>query len=103
MFAVVQIGSDQYKVSEGDVIAADRFQDDAGKSVTLDKVLVFSKGSDVRIGQPYLKEVKVQAKVVRHLLDDKVVAFKYRRRKDSASKIGHRQKLTALSIEKISA
>ena len=103
MFAVVQIGSGQYKVSEGDLIDAHRFQDDEGKKVTLDKVLVFAKGSDVRIGQPYLKDVKVQAKVVRHLLDDKVTAFKYRKRKDSASKIGHRQRLTALSIEKISA
>lgn len=103
MFAVVQIGSAQFKVSEGDIIDADRFQDDKGTSVTLDKVLVFANGSDVRIGQPYLKDVKVQAKVVRHLKDDKVTAFKYRNRKDSASKIGHRQRLTALSIEKISA
>ncbi len=103
MFAVVQIGSAQYKVAEGDIIDADRFQEDEGKSITLDKVLVFAKGSEVRIGQPYLKNVKVQAKVVRHLLDDKVTAFKYRKRKDSASKIGHRQRLTALSIEKISA
>lgn len=103
MFAVVQIGSAQYKVSEGDIIDADRFQDDEGKVVTLDKVLVYAKGSEVRIGRPYLKDVKVQAKVVRHLLDDKLVAFKYRKRKDSASKIGHRQRLTALSIEKIAA
>ncbi|MBZ0167345.1 MAG: 50S ribosomal protein L21, partial [Candidatus Omnitrophica bacterium] len=62
-----------------------------------------AKGSEVRIGRPYLKDVKVQAKVVRHLLDDKVIAFKYRKRKDSASKVGHRQRLTALSIEKIAA
>ncbi|MCA9393376.1 MAG: 50S ribosomal protein L21 [Candidatus Omnitrophica bacterium] len=103
MFAVVQIGSDQFKVSEGDLIAADRMTDEEGKSVTLDKVLVFAKGADIRIGKPFLKEVKVQAKVVSHVLDDKVTAFKYRNRKDSASKIGHRQQLTALSIEKITA
>lgn len=103
MFAVVQIGSAQFKISEGDLIDADRFQDDEGKVVTLDKVLVYANGSEVRIGRPFLKDVKVQAKVVRHLLDDKVIAFKYRKRKDSASKVGHRQRLTALSIEKIAA
>ncbi|MBZ0166137.1 MAG: bL21 family ribosomal protein, partial [Candidatus Omnitrophica bacterium] len=46
MFAVVQIGSAQFKVSEGDLIDADRFQDDEGKVVTLDKILVYAKGSE---------------------------------------------------------
>ena len=63
---------------------------------------MFAKGSDIRIGQPYLKDVKVTAKVVQHHSDDKVVAYKYRKRKNSASKVGHRQKLTALNITKIS-
>ncbi|MGE0269007.1 MAG: 50S ribosomal protein L21 [Candidatus Omnitrophota bacterium] len=103
MFAVVQIGSAQFKVSEGDVISADKFSESEGKEVILDKVLVFAKDSDVRIGQPFLKDVKVKAKILRHLSDDKVVAFKYRIRKNSASKIGHRQKLTSLSITQISA
>ena len=101
MFAVIQIGSSQYKVAEGDVIDTNRIHEEEGKKLTLDKVLVFAKGSDVRVGQPYLKDVKVQAKVVKHLSDNKVTAFKYRRRKDSSSKIGHRQKLTSLSIDKI--
>lgn len=101
MFAVIQIGSSQYKVAEGDVIDTNRIQEEEGKKLTLDKVLVFAKGSDVRVGQPYLKDVKVQAKVVKHLSDNKVTAFKYRKRKDSSSKIGHRQKLTSLSIDKI--
>lgn len=103
MFAVVQIGSAQFKVSEGDVISADKFTESEGKEVILDKVLVFAKDSDVRVGQPFLKDVKVKAKILRHLSDDKVVAFKYRIRKNSASKIGHRQKLTSLSITQISA
>lgn len=103
MYAIVQVGSSQMKVSEGDVIDAHRIKEEAGKSITLDKVLLFAKGSDIRIGQPYLKDVKVTAKVVGHHLDDKVVAYKYRLRKNSSSKIGHRQKLTALNITKISA
>ena len=103
MYAIIQVGSSQMKVSEGDTIDAHRIKEEAGKSITLDKVLLFAKGSDIRIGQPYLKDVKVTAKVVGHHSDDKVVAYKYRRRKNSASKIGHRQKLTALNITKISA
>ncbi len=103
MYAIVQVGSSQVKVSEGDVIDAHRIKEEVGKSVALDKVLLFAKGSDIRIGQPYLKDVKVTAKVVRHDLDEKIVAYKYRKRKNSASKIGHRQKLTVLNITKISA
>jgi len=103
MYAVVEIDSAQYKVSEGDTIDVNRLKDDTGKSVTLDKVLLFAKGSDVRVGQPYLKDVKVTAKVVEQPLGDKVIAFKYRLRKDSKSKKGHRQKLTSLNITKIAA
>ncbi len=103
MYAIVEIGSSQIKVSEGDVIDAHRLTEEAGKNVTLDKVLLFAKGSDIRVGQPYLKDVKVTAKVVEHHSADKVVAYKYRKRKNSAKKIGYRQKLTALNITKISA
>ena len=102
MYAIVQIGSSQFKVSEGDMIDANRISNEVGKNISIDKVLLYAKGSDIRIGQPFLKDVKVTAKVVKHLLGDKVTAFKYRRRKNSASKIGHRQKLTALNIKKIS-
>jgi large subunit ribosomal protein L21 len=103
VYAIVQIGSSQIKVSEGDVIEAHRMAQEAGNDVSLDKVLLFAKGSDIRIGQPYLKDVKVTAKVIEHCSDGKIIAFKYRRRKNSARKIGHRQKLTALNITKISA
>jgi len=103
VYAIIQVGSTQFKVSEGDVINAHRLNEKEGKSITVDKVLLFAKGTDVRIGQPYLKDVKVTAKVVKHDLDDKVVAYKYRKRKNSARKIGHRQKQTALNITKITA
>jgi len=103
MYAVVQVGSSQFKVARGDSIVTPRLKEEEGKDITLDKVLMFSKGTDVRVGQPYLQDVRVTAKVVKQCLDDKVVAFKYRRRKDSSSKIGHRQKLTSLNITEIKA
>ena len=103
MYAIVQVGSSQFKVAEGDVIEANRLNGEKGEDLVLDKVLMFAKGTDVRIGQPYLQDVQVTAKIVKHSLADKLVAFKYRRRKDSSSKIGHRQKLTELNITAIKA
>lgn len=103
MYAVVQIGGTQYKVAEGDVIRTTRLKDDAGSQITLDQVLLFSNGSEVRVGQPFLKDVTITAQVQRHMLGTKVLAFKFRRRKDSSTLRGHRQKLTVLNISKIAA
>lgn len=103
MQAIVKIGSFQYKVSEGETIETARINEEAGKDITLEQVLMYAKGNDVRIGQPYLTDIKIQAKVIKHTLGDKVTAFKYKRRKNSAVKKGHRRKLTALNIKKISA
>jgi large subunit ribosomal protein L21 len=103
MFAIVQIGSAQFKVSEGDVITPNRLTADKGADMTLDKVLLYSNGEDIRIGQPFLNDVKVTASVVKNVLDEKVIAFKFRRRKRYSKIHGHRQKLTALNITKISA
>jgi len=103
MYAVVEVGSFQYKVSEGDTIEVNRLDEKPGKSITLDPVLIYAHGKDIRIGQPQLKDIKVKARVVDHTLDEKKIAFKHRRRKGYTRKVGHRQKLTALMIEKIEA
>ena len=103
MYAVVKIGSLQYKVKEGDTVRAFRTEDEKGKEITLDQVLLYANGSDIRIGQPFLKDVKVTAKVLDHLLADKVIVYKFRRRKGSRVKKGHRQRLTAFNITKIAA
>lgn len=103
MFAIVQIGNSQFRVSEGDTIDAQRIEAEEGKNLNLDQVLLFAKGSDIRVGQPYVKDVKVSAKVVQKSLGRKVIALKYRRRKNSATKKGHRSRLTSLNITKISA
>ena len=102
MYAVVQVGNFQFKVSEGDSIEVDRLSEEIGKTVELEQVLLLADDKQVQVGKPYLKDVKIAAKVKRHLLDEKKVAFKYRKRKDSMSRKGHRQQLTMLNIEKIS-
>ncbi|MCA9407870.1 MAG: 50S ribosomal protein L21, partial [Candidatus Omnitrophica bacterium] len=88
MFAIIEVGNQQFKVAEGDFIDANRLSDEAGKDIILDKVLLVNNGKDIRQGSPYLKDVKVSAKVVEHLADDKKVAFKYRLRKNSSTKKG---------------
>lgn len=102
MFAVVQVGGSQYQVTQGDVINVQRLDYEVGKSIDIDKVILFVDGDDVRVGQPFVKNVKVAAKVIGENKTKKVLAFKYRKRKDSSSQRGHRQTFTALSITKIS-
>jgi large subunit ribosomal protein L21 len=103
MFAVVQVGNSQFRVSEGDVIKANRLDFDKNQSIVLDKVLLYADGKTVKLGQPYLKDVEIKAEVVAQIRAPKVVAFKYRKRKDSARTHGHRQDLTTVKIAKISA
>ena len=103
MFAVVQVGNRQFKVSEGDTIKPNRLDYDKGQSIVLDKVLLYSDGKDVKLGKPYLKDVEIKAEIVDLVRAPKVIAFKYRKRKDSARTHGHRQDLTTVKIAKISA
>ena len=103
MFAIVQLGSIQYKISEGDVIESQLLEGEKKASVTLDKVLLFTNENDIRIGRPFLNDVTVTAEILRQHLGEKVISYKYRRRKTSTWKKGHRQKLTALRIKKIAA
>ncbi len=101
MFAIVQVGSLQYKVSEGDVIETQLLGEKQGDKVTLNQVLLLAEDSNVQIGRPFLKGVTVSAEVMDEYLGEKLISYKYRRRKTSAWKKGHRQKLLSLSIKKI--
>ena len=102
MFAVVQFGNKQFKVAEGETIEVDRLDFETGQKIVVEKVLLASDGKTVKIGQPLLKDVEVKAEVTAHPRGVKVIAFKYRKRKDSARTHGHRQDLTSIKIEKIS-
>ena len=103
MYAIVKLGAAQYQVSEGEVVNVHRMDYEVGKSINLDQVVLFVDGDDIRIGKPYLKDVKIAAKIVGEQKEKRVLTFKYRKRKDSSTQRGHRQILTALSITKISA
>ena len=101
MYAIVQIGASQYKVEEGETIAVGKLNAEEGKTLTLDKVLLVSEGNDVTVGQPFVTGAKISATVVKQVLGEKVIAYKFRKRKDSIQTIGYRKKITGLNITKI--
>jgi large subunit ribosomal protein L21 len=103
MYAVVEVGNKQYKVAENDEILIEKALLARRHKLSLDKVLLLTEGKDVKIGKPYLKDVKVNCEVMAHLKSKKKLAFKYRRRKSSQSKIGHRQKLLLVKVKEIVA
>ncbi|MEJ8554266.1 50S ribosomal protein L21 [Tepidibacter sp. Z1-5] len=103
MYAIVETGGKQYRVSEGDVIFVEKLEANAGEVVTLDKVLVCSKDGNLVVGNPVVDGAKVEAKVLEQGKAKKVVVFKYKPKKDYRRKQGHRQPYTKLVIEKINA
>ena len=103
MYAVIEVGGKQQLVRQGDKILVEKQDAAEGKSVTLEKVLLAVDGEKVLVGKPYLSGAHVEAKVLQQTKGPKTVAFKYRRRKSSHTKKGHRQQLTELEVVKIKA
>ena len=102
MYAVIQTGSKQYKVKEGDVISIEKIHvPKTKKEVTLDDVLLGVDKKEVTIGQPTIKGAKVKAEVLGNIRSKKVVTYKYKRRKSYHKTIGHRQDLIRLRIKEI--
>lgn len=103
MYAIVEIAGQQFKVAKDQKVYVHRLQEDEGKKVTFDSVLLIEDGSDITIGAPAIDGAAVEAKVVQHLKGDKVIVFKKKRRKGYRKKNGHRQYLTELVIDSIIA
>ena len=103
MYAVVQTGGKQYRVSEGDTIKVEKLGVDEGASVELDKVLMVTDGEQVKIGTPYVDGGKVTATVKSHGRAKKVHIVKFKRRKHHLKRQGHRQWYTELQVTGINA
>lgn len=101
MYAIVEVGSKQYKISPNQEFQTEKINEKEGKIIELEKVLLFCDGDNLKIGRPYLKDAKVLCEVKKHLKGKKVIAFKYRRRKNSKTKKGYRQLLTELRVKQI--
>ena len=102
MYAIVEIAGQQFKVAKDQKVFVHRLQNEEGSKVSFDNVLLLDDGK-ITIGAPAIKGAVITAKVLNHLKGDKVIVFKKKRRKGYRVKNGHRQFLTEIQIESISA
>ena len=102
MYAIIRTGGKQYKIKEGDILEVERLAGQENREVILDEVLLVNNDKDVIVGQPLVKGAKVICEALKEIKAKKVIAFKYRRRKDSKTQKGHRQILTKLKVKEIS-
>lgn len=103
MYAIIQNGGKQYKVSEGDILLLDCLNLEPKSKVEVTEVLALFDNGDVKLGSPYVSGAKVELEVINEGRDKKVITFKKRRRKDSKTKRGFRRDFTRVRVIKIAA
>ena len=103
MYAVIKTGGKQYKVEAGAKLKVEKLSGDVGSKVVIDKVLMIADGVTTTIGAPLVAGAKVSATVLSHGRADKVMIFKFRRRKHYRKTQGHRQSFTEIQIDTIAA
>ena len=101
MYAIIETGGKQYKVSEGDVIMVEKLRVSEGDSYNFDNVLCVADGGNVKFGSPFVKGAAVAASVLGDGKHKKVIVYKYKAKKGFHKKRGHRQPFTKLKIESI--
>lgn len=101
MYAIIESCGRQYKVTEGDVVFFEKLAVEEGKKVTFDNVVMVSEDGKVQVGNPYVKGVKVEGKVVSHGKAKKIIVFKMKAKKNERKKQGHRQPYTKVEITSI--
>ena len=101
-YAIVETGGKQYRAEKGGELDIELLEAKDGAKVKFDKVLIYSEKGKVLVGKPYVKGAAVEAMVVKHFRDTKVISFKYIRREGNAkTKIGHRQWKTRVKISSL--
>ncbi len=100
-FAVIKTGGKQYKVKEGQELKIEKLGVEEGKKVKFDQVLLLNDNDDVKIGKPYLKDVKVEAEILENGKGKKVEVVKYKPKIRYKKTFGHRQHFTKIKILKI--
>lgn len=103
MYAIIETGGKQYRVTTGDVVSFEKLAGNIGDTVTFDKVLLMGGGTDAKVlvGRPYIEKATLEAEIVEQAKGDKIVTIKYKRRKGYRRTIGHRQMLTRVLVTKI--
>ena len=91
MYAVIETGGKQHRVTEGELIRVEKIDADTGSTIDFDRVLMVGEGETVKVGTPVVDGAKVSAEVVQHGRGDKVTILKFKRRKHYMKRQGHRQ------------
>lgn len=103
MYAIIETGGKQYRVSEGDTIDIEKLDAEAESQVELDKVLLIENDGEVRVGKPHIEGARVVVSVVKQGKGRKIRGLKYKAKKNYRRRYGHRQPFTRVCIEKIEA
>jgi large subunit ribosomal protein L21 len=103
MYAVIQTGGKQYRVAEGETLRVEKLPASPGDKLSFSPLLFADDGGNVQVGKPNVSGIKVEAEVMGQGKGEKIVIFKYKRRKSYRRKTGHRQPFTALKITAITA
>ena len=102
MYAIIAAGGRQYRVSQGDVIYIDKVKQEADSKISFDVLMIGGEG-EVKVGSPIIEGAKVEGKVLAQVKGEKIIVYKYKSKKDSKRKIGHRQPYTKVEITAINA
>lgn len=103
MYAVLETGGKQYRVTAGDKVEIERLGVEVGQPVTFERVLLVNRDGQISVGAPVVDGATVVADVLEHKRGDKVVIWKMKRRKGYHKKQGHRQELTVVQVKEIQA
>ena len=103
MYAIIETGGKQYRVSEGDVIFIEKLDVAENAAVSFDKVIAVSSDKGMTVGSPYVDGAEVKATAVKNGKGKKITVWTYKPKKDSSRKLGHRQPYTKVRIESIKA
>lgn len=99
-FAVIEAGGKQYRVAVGDKIKVEKLSAPEGENFFFDKVLLVARGKEIKTGTPYVKDAKVEAKILKQGRDKKKIVFRYHSKTRYRKKKGHRQQFTEVEIIK---
>ena len=103
MYAVIATGGKQYKVAKGEVLRVEKLDGEEGDTVKLERVLMVADGDQVSVGTPLLDKASVTARITAQGRGDKVEIIKFRRRKNSRTRMGHRQSYTEIEVTDLEA
>jgi large subunit ribosomal protein L21 len=101
MYAIIETGGKQYRISEGTTVRLEKLLGGEGDGIRINEVLAVNDGTSTVIGSPYVSGAYIDGKIMSQGRAKKVLVFKYKRRKDYKKKNGHRQLYTELLVEKI--